>query len=373
MRFGKPPRIDIHLHAGKQQPRSRQRRIAVLPEGHKLFHRGIGAQLNVLLFALPDGGFIAKRTPARLVVVTDEDTRGSDPDPDSNRFDLGADSLEFAKLRAQIVAEVMPGIVDKVVKDGDDFTQARRAFNVLLAQQGQSMAFVARNIGGIKTTRSHKGDKDAKAPFEVVDAKVQRDALALLEQNVLNDKPFQFPPELYNRLASSNWTHWGASTMIGRKDMAIHDVILQWQDTVLASLLSSTVLNRLHDGELRVAADKDALTTAELIERLTKAVFAEVDTIKEGEFTNRKPAISSLRRNLQRSYLRRLSNLALGKSGGPEDAQTVAFAELGALSARIDLLLKGNAKLDSYTRAHLQESNIRIQKVLDARITLTGP
>ena len=158
-----------------------------------------------------------------------------------------------------------------------------------------------------------------------------------------------------------------------RKDYSVHDVALQWQDMVLNQLLSSTTLRRLHDAELRVSADTDAMTTAELIERTTKAVFAEVDTVKDGQFTNRKPAISSVRRNLQRSHLRRLSNLAMGKTTAPEDCQTVAYADLAALHGRIETLLKSNAKLDTYSRAHLMESASRIQKVLDARITVATP
>jgi hypothetical protein len=33
---------------------------------------------------------------------------------------------------------------------------------------------------------------------------------AQLAKQVFNDKPFNFPPELYNHLASSRWEHWGA-------------------------------------------------------------------------------------------------------------------------------------------------------------------
>ena len=60
-------------------------------------------------------------------------------------------------------------------------------------------------------------------------------------------------------------------------------------------------------------ADQDALTTAELLSRLTKAIFAEVDKMPEGEYSNRKPAISSLRRNLQRIYLKRLAAVGHGR------------------------------------------------------------
>ena len=107
------------------------------------------------------------------------------------------------------------------------------------------------------------------------------------------------------------------------------------------------------------------------LDRLTKAVYSEVDTVKEGEFTNRKPAISSLRRNLQRSYLRRMSELALGQTMAPADCQTVAFAELGRLKTRIDGMLTSHAKLDSYSRAHLEETSARITKVMDARMLVS--
>ena len=132
---------------------------------------------------------------------------------------------------------------------------------------------------------------------------------------MFNDKPFNFPPDLYNQLAASHWDHWGTQ-IVERGDYPVHDIILMWQDRIVSKLLSPLTLSRLHDSELKTAADVDALTTAELLERLTKAVYSEVDTVKEGEFTNRKPAISSLRRNLQRAYLRRMSQLALGQTIG---------------------------------------------------------
>jgi hypothetical protein len=307
-----------------------------------------------------------------LAFATDEDTRGTDPDPDSNRFDLGSDALEYAQTRAKLVGELIPDLVERMTKEGDDYTQARRAFNVLLSQHGQASFFTARYIGGLHISRSHKGDKDSKLPVTVVDTKAQREALAMLEKQVFNDQPFQFPAELYSYLAASNWQHWGTAPT-PRKDFPIHDYVSMWQERVLAQLLSSVTLTRIHDAELKVPVDQDAFTAAELIERLTKAVYAEVDSVNKGDFSNRKPAISSLRRNLQRSYLKQMSNLAMGRTSAPQDCQTIAYAELSALKDRIEKLLNSNVKLDSYSRAHLLESASRIDKVLDARLTLYAP
>lgn len=308
----------------------------------------------------------------QLAYATDEDTVGSDPDPDSNRFDLGADALEYAKMRAQVVQEIIPELVKRTADEGQDYTQTRRALNILLSQHGQSMFFAARYVGGLQTTRSHQGDKDARAPIELVDVARQREALKLLEEQVFSDAPYQFPNDLYKYLATSNWNHWGVSGS-NRKDFPIHDVVSMWQTRVLDQLTSSTVLERIHDIELKAAPDQDVLTTAELIERLTKSIFSELDTVKEGDFTNRKPAISSLRRSLQREYLRTLSYLAMGRTSAPDDCQTIAFADLSSLDTRIDQMLKSNVKLDSYSRAHLAESASRIKKVLNAELSLYSP
>ncbi len=220
--------------------------------------------------------------------------------------------------------------------------------------------------------RSHKGDAKAPEPYVVVDAKKQREALELLEQHVFNDTPFQFPPALYNHLAASHWDHWGSEIPI-RDDYPAHEVIAMWQERILSQLLSSLTLSRLYDSELKVPADQDAFTTAELIHGLTSAIFSEVDKPPAGEFTNRKPAISSVRRNLQRIYLKRISELAMGNTDAPQDCQTVAYVELKQLAERINKLLADKVKLDDYTRDHLTETSNRIAKVLEAHLQLRAP
>lgn len=311
----------------------------------------------------------------QLAYATDEDTSMFDPDPDTNRFDWGSDPLEFAQVRMQLYNELLPGFVERVTKEGDDYTQARRVLNILLAQRGQALSFAARYVGGLKTSRSHMGDKDSRPPVTLVDAKTQRDVLTLLEEQVFSDKPYQLPADVYNKLGWSNWSHWGREPA-NRKEFGIHNTVLIWQERVISQLLSTRTLERLHDAELRAPAEQDVLAAAELIERLTKSVFSEVDNTKEGEYSIRKPAISSFRRNLQRSYLKSLAGLAMGNSSAPEDCQTVAYDQLAQLSQRMTALLGNQAvasKLDTYSRAHLQESNDRIKKVLEAKLSLNSP
>ncbi|MGE0609331.1 MAG: zinc-dependent metalloprotease, partial [Pirellulales bacterium] len=174
-------------------------------------------------------GKIASRSAEpELAYATDEDTRGTDSDPLSYRFDLGNDTVAYAKWRAQVINELWPGLADRVTADGEGYQKARQAFGVLLSNYGTSMFMASRNIGGLYVNRDHKGDPGARPPFVVVPAEKQREALALLEEYVFSDKPFNFPPELYNHLAASRWNHWGMND-VPRLDYKIHEVIAIWQ------------------------------------------------------------------------------------------------------------------------------------------------
>ncbi|MEN9666508.1 MAG: hypothetical protein RLZZ326_2871, partial [Planctomycetota bacterium] len=64
---------------------------------------------------LPELEKIAGRAgEPQLAYSTDEDTQPGDPDPMSNRFDLGSDPVEFARNRAELVAQVMPTLVERM-------------------------------------------------------------------------------------------------------------------------------------------------------------------------------------------------------------------------------------------------------------------
>lgn len=300
-----------------------------------------------------------------LAYATDEDTRGIDPDPHSSRFDLGDDLVAFAEREAALARQTMPGIVDELVEEGDGYQKARKAFGVLLATHGKAMFIASRYIGGMNVSRSHRGDAGAEEPVSVVPADRQRAALKLLAEQVFNDEPFYVPPSLYSKLIASRWDHWGAD-VADRSDYPIHEVILMWQERVLDRLVSPLTLTRLHDSELKTPAEEDAFTTAELLDGLTEAIFGGVEKIDPAaEYTNRKPAISSLNRNLQRAYLERLIQLALRNRSAPQDCQTLAYLQLRKLD---ELLAVDQSSLDSYSLAHVLDSKAQVARALEARM-----
>jgi hypothetical protein len=326
-----------------------------------------------------------------LDYATDEDTRDGDSDPISNRFDLGKDPIAFAQQRMTVINQLLPTLADSMVDPGEGYQNVRRSYGLLMTEYNRALSFVARNVGGIYMHRDHKGDANARLPFVPVEPQKQRDALNFVAKNVFGPEAYPIPPQLYNYMASENWDHWGINTP-NRKETDIPTTILSWQGRILQQLLSPLTLSRIADTEYKTPREQDAFTNKELFSNLTATIFQETDKLQEGKFTDRAPAINPARRNLQHKYFEELADLAMGNSGGgmtiviggqgmtlgggtkvPSQCQSLAAAELESLSGRIDKVLKGKAELDNYTRFHLAEIQKRIQKVLDARLTLRNP
>ena len=89
--------------AGQHGAQGRQPRGLLLHDDRPLRHVGDRIRLQAAVAAAPKAKTAElKKIAARsgepaLAYATDEDTRGIDPDPLSNRFDLGKDPIAYAK------------------------------------------------------------------------------------------------------------------------------------------------------------------------------------------------------------------------------------------------------------------------------------
>src|SRR5262249_205147 len=146
------------------------------------------------------------------------------------------------------------------------YQRARQAFGLLQHEYWQTLSFVARYPGGIYAHRDHKGDPNGRPPLKPVEAVKQRDAMKLINESAFNLPPLP-PPEVLNSLAATYWRHWGLRRP-GRPDYPVHDQIELMQGNILSQLLSTSTLARLHDCELKQAADADVYTLAEHLRSL---------------------------------------------------------------------------------------------------------
>jgi hypothetical protein len=294
---------------------------------------------------------------------TDEDLRTADPLV--NQWDLGADPIKFAQERIALADELIKGLADRVVDTGEGYQRARVAFGIMLQQYGNAAFLSAQFVGGEYTHRDHKGDANARDPFVPVPCAKQREALKFLQDRILTDKPFGFPPEQLRKLAADRWLHWGnEQAFMSGVEFHLNDRILGIQRVCLRELLNDHTLSRMED--LSAKADKDGcVTIAEVMRALTDSAFADLPTSPDKAGTEK---TSILRRNLQRAYVAELSRLVL--RGSVPDARSLARMHLKDVSKRIELALNDKKSPPEDTlRAHLEETKEQIAKVLGATVT----
>ncbi|TWT56365.1 zinc-dependent metalloprotease [Allorhodopirellula solitaria] len=310
-----------------------------------------------------------------LQYATDEDTSG--PDPYARRYDFAKDPLAHASEQMKLVELYRGRLLDKFVKDGDSWAKARRGYELTLGLQMRSVSMMANWIGGAFVNRDKKGDPGNRVPVEVVAAEDQRDALEFVIETTFRDEAYGLTPEILERLGVDKWLDGGSSASISAEaTWPIHDRVLDMQASALTLLMNPTTLRRVYDNEMRLRSDADALTLPELLSSITSSVWTELDQPCPEGRNDRKPMISSLRRNLQREHLQRLVDLILEDS--PSTAAyspitNLARMELRALAASMESTLKKcEGKMDAYTLAHLTESKERITRALEAGYTYGG-
>lgn len=309
-----------------------------------------------------------------LAYATDEDTFGADPT--ATRYDFAKDPISYAENQMELVREHRAQLLDKFVKNGDSWDRARRGYQLTLMVQSRSLGMMSNWIGGALINRQKKGDKDAIAPFTPVSAEEQRKALTFCIANSFKDEAFGLTPEILAHLATDKWYDSDRSLLsMGDGAWPVHDQILGIQATVLTDLMNPVTLGRVYDNEVRIAADQDYITLPEILDAIRNAVWTELDAWQDGpQFTPRKPWLSSYRRNLQREHLDRLIDLATNaslSSSNPvyKPIVDLATTQLGEIKAKIDAL-KDKTTLDAYSKSHLAQASIRIDKALNAQMTI---
>ncbi|MGI9429144.1 MAG: zinc-dependent metalloprotease, partial [Bythopirellula sp.] len=297
---------------------------------------------------------IAARSPeAELTYATDEDLYSSN-DPRVNVYDLGDDPLAYVMDRVDLAAELLEGIDEKVIRDGESWARLRRAFSVLVAQYGNAAYTATSYIGGQHISRDSKGAKAGRDPIVPVEGAKQREALDYLVDTILSDEAFEFSPQLLRRLTSEHWYHWGSGMSFG-SDTNVYDLVLRIQQIVLRHCFDPGVLKRLQNQQLMVEqmdeGENEPLQIGEVFRTLTDSIWSELEEAED------ELECSTIRRNLQRDHLSRLNRLVLGNRRGssgdlfgfimfyggssnyPADARSLARLHLIELAERIEVVL----------------------------------
>lgn len=314
-------------------------------------------------------------TKREYAYATDEDTTGlTSVDPMVNRFDLSDDPIAWAKSRVTLSDALLKNLKSWAVKGNEPNHYLRGIYMTIMSHKASDMMYVSRLVGGQLYNRNRPGDPDAKPALQLIEPKRQREALDMLANSIFKDEFFGNDGELLNELAPSRWEDW-SSKPSSRIDFPAHATVQSMQSFALLALVSPQVLQRVYDAELKSKAD-DKFTAAELISRVRGIVWGNLTLNGDSKFTDAKPMLSSLRRNLQRQYVSYMLAIAESKPGSlvSADLQSMCSYAMKELSDQIGATLaQGGTKIDFASRAHLSETKSQIDRTLNApHIELPG-
>ncbi len=295
----------------------------------------------------------ARSTEPYLAYASDEDAGFGNVvigiDPDVNRFDLGADPIEFYRKRMMLSRELWERLQTMTLKPGESYERLTRSFQSGFSQLARVAPLAAKYVGGVAHHRDRAGSERALyAPTPVAR---QKEALAMITNDLFRAESFRFKPEFVSRIGIDHFER------PRNPDISIANSVLNLQKSVLDQLMSDPVAARLLDSQEKVADRSKLLKLSDLYDTLQGAIWAELKTGRE---------ITSMRRNLQREHLRRVSNaLVRPAPATPADARSLARENAIELQGQIRAALaKGGKSKES--RAHLRESLDTLTEALKA-------
>ncbi|HEX5125976.1 MAG TPA: zinc-dependent metalloprotease [Rhodocyclaceae bacterium] len=297
-----------------------------------------------------------------LAYGTDIDAGGDNMaagiDPDSSRFDLGSDPTAYFDRRLKLSRELWDWLAVQPAHEDDYVSQARGSVERSLGMLSISAQNLAKVIGGIRVRRAT--DAADRSVFNPVPATEQRAALDALARGLFSTNSFQFDPALLRRLVPNQLDRADGNAsmqVLFEPELPVLGRVLNAQTKVLDQVLSDRVTTRVLESGLMSADKRNAFQLPELLGRLQQSIWEE---LKSGS------DIDLMRRNLQRAYLQRLTNLIVRPDAGtPADMRSLARAQAITLRGDIDHALK-NKRQSPETRAHLSEAEALLDEALHA-------
>ena len=229
--------------------------------------------------------------PEYMFANDSEDMRypGRGIDPRAMINDLTNDPITYAVQRIELVNHSQENIVSKLSKNADSFEEFRLAHRIFIREYSRSLEVISRHIGGVYVERYDPQNVSTKKPYMPAPSDEQRRAMDLLNKYAFSNEAFPINSELLQlvQVERRMFDLYGE-----HEDPQMHKLILSVQDRVLDHILSPWTLYRISDTQLY----GNDYSVNEVINELTQAIFT-------GDQNNE---VSSIRRNLQTAYVRRL-------------------------------------------------------------------
>ena len=277
---------------------------------------------------------------------------GNMSDPRTQSEDLGDNSVKASEYGIKNLKRIMAKLPEWTAEEADRYKNLAQMYRQTVGQFNRYVGHVSRNIGGYYETQ--KTVEQEGSVYEITPKAVQKEAVAFLNNQLFATPTWMIDPKILDKISSPT-----------------SDQLSSIQDNALGSILSSARLTRMTTATKRFPNSYDI---AELFSDMKKGIFSELST---------KKAIDGYRRNLQKSYVERMSALLRGtpstggltisiggaSNAGPDlkktDVTSVVRAHLASLRSEIQAAIPSTT--DTMSKYHLMDISERIKNTLDPK------
>ncbi|MCM2327498.1 MAG: zinc-dependent metalloprotease [Lysobacter sp.] len=301
----------------------------------------------------------SRSTEPALAFANDEDAGyGSIAvgiDPEVNRFDLGADPLEYYRKRLKLSRELWDRLQTMQLATGESYERLTRSFTAGFSQLTRVAPLAAKYVGGVRHLRDRAGT--GRPIYEPTPVAKQREALAMMTNDFFKADSFRFRPEFLTRIGIDHFDR------PRNPDVSIASAVLKVQGAVLDQLMADSVAARILDSQEKVADPAKAMRLSEVYDTLQGAIWSELRTGQD---------ITLMRRNLQRDHLRRVATaLVKPAAATPADARALQRENATQLAQQIRAAA-AKPGMSKEARAHLGESLNTLTEALKAPLQRAG-
>ena len=240
---------------------------------------------------------------------------GRGTDPNAMIYDLSNTQIEHSIDKIEMIFEILKDLKTKYTSENNTYEELYRSYRTLVYSYYQTLNIVSRQIGGVKVDLSHINQKSTNKPFECVDEKTQKEALALIAKYGFSNKML-LQKDLIPYLQTQR-RGFKVST-----DPTIHQRILSYQNRLLDHLLHPNVLLRFSNSSLY---GNDYKLPYYMID-LRNSIF-------ESDFNT---DVSTIRQNLQTTYVNRLLKILDTKSRYDNMTKSSAYYNISWLKSNLN-------------------------------------
>jgi hypothetical protein len=240
---------------------------------------------------------------------------GRGTDPNAMIYDLSNTQIEHSIDKIEMIFDILKNLKTKYTSENNTYEELYRSYRTLVFSYYQTLNIVSRQIGGVKVDLSHINQKSTNKPFECVDEKTQKEALALIAKYGFSNK-ILLQKDLFPYLQTQRRGFKVSN------DPTIHQLILTYQNRLLDHLLHPKVLLRFSNSSLY---GNDYKLPYYMID-LRNSIF-------ESDFNT---DVSTIRQNLQTAYVNRLLKIVDTNSKYDNMSKSSAYFNISWLNSNLN-------------------------------------